>query len=81
MLGAFPSPQSLGDGSVYTLGSKSPHGLFGTWKVTPPHFLPHEKGVGEDLALAMGQVMALSCPWALEQEECHQDRPLFGIRF
>lgn len=38
-------------------------------------------GFGEDLALAVGKVMAPSGLWSLaERKGCHQDKPLLGIR-
>lgn len=33
----------------------------------PPTSCPRGRGWGEDLALAVGQVMAPSCPWALAE--------------
>lgn len=73
-LGASPPTQSPGDECFYFRFLES-FGLFGTWKVTP-HL--HEKGWREDLALAVGQVMAPSCPWALTNRSVTRTSPYLG---
>lgn len=78
-IGSFPAPS--GGKSCFHLRVLESWAL---WHLEsePPISCPIGMGLGEDLALAVGKVMAPSGLWSLtERKGCHQDKPLIGIRF
>lgn len=63
LLRASPPPRSPGDKCFHFRFVESPWAL---WHLeNDPHL--HDKGSGEDLALAVGRIMAPSRPWALTE--------------